>query len=181
LVFRYVSWIRRIHQRAIWDSAPPDLVSLTAMDSDLTYSWWKQLIPYLIAIITMKAMVLMPLLLPHISTALLAFAQGALEYLNPSVQVVFAMAVFPIIMNVIQFCIVDQFIKAGRTDTVEDKEEEDTEYTRIATDEEEQRYKPSNIALRPMGSPVIRRNSSNVSSPRWSHDEDWSRISGRSE
>jgi hypothetical protein len=151
------------------------------MDSDLTYSWWKQLIPYLIAIITMKAMVLMPLLLPHISTALLAFAQGALEYLNPSVQVVFAMAVFPIIMNVIQFCIVDQFIKAGRTDTVEDKEEEDTEYTRIATDEEEQRYKPSNIALRPMGSPVIRRNSSNVSSPRWSHDEDWSRISGRSE
>lgn len=90
----------------------------------LTTSWWRQLIPYLVSIVIMKLMVLLPLTLPHISSGLIRFGQSLLAYLSPSVQVVFVMALFPLVMNVIQFCVVDQVIKAGK-DIAEDKDEEE--------------------------------------------------------
>lgn len=95
----------------------------------LTSSWWRQLIPYLTAVLTMKVLVLLPLTLPGISTLLLRFGHAAIEYLSPSVQVIFVMAIFPLIMNVVQFCLVDQVIKAGRVEEVEEDG-----YERVATD-----------------------------------------------
>lgn len=91
----------------------------------------------------MKLLVVLPLTLPHISTALLRFGHASLEYLNPQVQIVLVMALFPVCMNIIQFCIFDQIIKAGKGDTKdgdgddEDKEDEDDEegggYRRVPT------------------------------------------------
>ena len=57
-------------------------------------SLWKQLIPYIIGIIYMKAVVLLPMLLP-VSTILLRFAHGFLTYDNLSARYVFIMA-FPL-------------------------------------------------------------------------------------
>lgn len=92
-------------------------------------SWWKQLVPYLVSMVFMKLLVVLPLTLPHISTALLRFGHDTLEYLSPQVQIVFVMAVFPVIMNIIQFCIFDQIIKAGKAghdgDDDEDKGDEE--------------------------------------------------------
>ena len=62
----------------------------------------------------MKLVVLLPLTLPGISTILLKIGHAAIDYLSPSVQVVFVMAVFPLIMNVVQFCLIDQVIKGGK-------------------------------------------------------------------
>lgn len=90
------------------------------------YSWWRQLVPYLLSMVFMKLLVVLPLTLPHISTALLRFGQAMLEYLSPSVQIVFVMAVFPVIMNIFQFCIFDQIIKAGKGDA-KGEEEDDKE------------------------------------------------------
>lgn len=90
----------------------------------------------------MKFLVVLPLTLPHISTGLLRFGHATLEYLSPRVQIVFVMAIFPVIMNIIQFCIFDQIIKAGKGDAKdgagdeEDKEDEDDEgdgYRRVPT------------------------------------------------
>jgi hypothetical protein len=67
----------------------------------------------------MKILVLLPLTLPGISTLLLRFGHAAIEYLSPSVQVIFVMMIFPLIMNVIQGCLVDQVIKAGKGDHVD--------------------------------------------------------------
>ncbi|ODO11820.1 hypothetical protein I350_00604 [Cryptococcus amylolentus CBS 6273] len=75
--------------------------------------WWKQLLTYLMSIITMKLLVLLPLTLPRISDFLLRLGHWLLDYLSPSAQVIFVMAVFPLIMNIVQFCLVDQVIKAS--------------------------------------------------------------------
>lgn len=87
-----------------------------------TYSWWKQLVTYVFSIIIMKLVVLLPLTLPHISDLLLGLGHSMLAYFSPSVQVIFVMAVFPLIMNIVQFCLVDQVIKAGGK--IDDDEEE---------------------------------------------------------
>jgi hypothetical protein len=63
----------------------------------------------------MKLLVILPLTLPYISTALLRMGHYLLDYLNPKVQIVFVMALFPVVMNIIQICIFDQIIKAGKT------------------------------------------------------------------
>jgi hypothetical protein len=73
----------------------------------LTPSWARQLQPYLAAVITMKLIVLLMLTLPGISGALIRWSQGMLGYLSLDVQVVFVLAIFPVIMN-------DQVIKAGK-------------------------------------------------------------------
>ncbi|GFZ44722.1 hypothetical protein JCM24511_02447 [Saitozyma sp. JCM 24511] len=99
-------------------------------------TWWRQIIPYLLSIITMKLLVLLPLTLPGISELLLRFGHALLQYLSPSVQVVFVMALFPLVMNVIQFCLVDQVIKGGKGDEAKDEEEEeDGGYERVPTRE----------------------------------------------
>ncbi|EIW73201.1 hypothetical protein TREMEDRAFT_26192, partial [Tremella mesenterica DSM 1558] len=74
--------------------------------------WWQQLIPYLISIILMKLLVLLPLTLPGISPLIIRLGHDLLAYLNPDAQVIFVMAIFPLIMNILQFCLVDQVIKA---------------------------------------------------------------------
>lgn len=62
----------------------------------------------------MKLVVLLPLTLPGISTILLRVGHAAIDYLSPSVQVVFVMMIFPLIMNVVQFCLIDQVIKGPK-------------------------------------------------------------------
>ena len=110
----------------------------------------------------MKFLVVLPLTLPHISTGLLRFGHATLEYLSPRIQIVFVMAIFPVIMNIIQFCIFDQIIKAGKGDTKdgdtddEDKGDEDDEgggYRRVPTQDIEstprvQRQRPSGARRR---------------------------------
>ncbi|WWC66574.1 uncharacterized protein I206_100477 [Kwoniella pini CBS 10737] len=76
--------------------------------------WCKQLAPYLMSIITMKILVLLPLTLPGISRALITWSHNMLDFLGPRGQVIFVMAIFPLVMNVVQFCLVDQVIKAGK-------------------------------------------------------------------
>lgn len=68
----------------------------------------------------MKVFVILPLTLPGISTLLLRFGHAAIEYLSPDFQVIFVMMIFPLIMNVIQGCLVDQVIKAGKIDELEE-------------------------------------------------------------
>lgn len=94
------------------------------------------------SMVFMKFLVVLPLTLPHISTGLLRFGHATLEYLSPRIQIIFVMAIFPVIMNIIQFCIFDQIIKAGKGDLKdgdaddEDKEDEDDDgegYRRVPT------------------------------------------------
>ncbi|ORX41273.1 Vaculolar membrane protein-domain-containing protein [Kockovaella imperatae] len=92
--------------------------------------WWKQLIPYILSIIVMKLLVLLPLTLPRISDLLLRFGHFLLQSFAPSVQVVFVMAFFPLVMNIVQFCIVDQVIKASGMS----EEDGADEYQRIPTE-----------------------------------------------
>jgi hypothetical protein len=65
--------------------------------------------------VSMKLLVILPLTLPYISTALLRMGHYLLDYLNPKLQIIFVMAFFPVVMNIIQICIFDQIIKAGKT------------------------------------------------------------------
>jgi hypothetical protein len=65
--------------------------------------------------VAMKLLVILPLTLPYISTALLRMGHYLLDYLNPKLQIIFVMAFFPVVMNIIQICIFDQIIKAGKT------------------------------------------------------------------
>ncbi|OXC71063.1 hypothetical protein AYX13_00481 [Cryptococcus neoformans] len=98
--------------------------------------WWKQLLTYVFSIIIMKLLVLLPLTLPRISDLLLHLGHYMLEYFSPSVQVIFVMAIFPLIMNIVQFCLVDQVIKAGgKTDDeqgrIRDTGDEEEGYSRV--------------------------------------------------
>lgn len=82
----------------------------------------------------MKLLVLLPLTLPGISGLLIGFGHNLLEYLSPSVQVVFVMALFPLVMNIIQFCLVDQVIKGGKEEEYgkgEDEEDMLDDYERL--------------------------------------------------
>ncbi|WRT63998.1 uncharacterized protein IL334_000925 [Kwoniella shivajii] len=86
--------------------------------------WCKQLVPYLMSIITMKLLVLLPLTLPGISGALIDWSHNLLDHIGPRSQVIVSMAIFPLVMNILQFCLVDQVIKAGKDDDdVNDDEE----------------------------------------------------------
>lgn len=78
----------------------------------------------------MKLVVLLMLTLPGLSGALIRWSQDMLGYFSLDVQVVFVLAIFPVIMNVFQFCVMDQVIKAGKG--AEHKEHSTDEY-----DEEE--------------------------------------------
>lgn len=115
------AWPGRICLWQLWDTSTAQIASASVSRSD--DSWGRQLVPYLAAIIVMKLLVLLPLTLPGISTALVWFGQAILSVLSPAAQVIFVMAIFPLVMNVLQFCIVDQLIKSV-----------DAEYERIDTE-----------------------------------------------
>jgi hypothetical protein len=124
----------------------------------LINSWWRQLAPYLISMIFMKLLVVLPLTLPYISTALLRFGHDMLDFLQPSIQIVFVMAVFPVIMNIVQFCIFDQIIKAGKEGESEGDKGEHTEdggeggYRRVPTRDIESSPRSDRMRRRPSGS-----------------------------
>lgn len=104
---------------------------------ELTASWVRQLQPYLAAVVTMKLIVLLTLTLPGISGGLIRWGQSILGFLSLDVQVVFVLAIFPVIMNVFQFCVMDQVIKAGKGAEAKERGEPD-EYD----DEEMDGYEP---------------------------------------
>lgn len=110
---------------------PPQIAMCVLAMDGADDSWWRQLIPYLIAVLIMKILVILPLTLPGISTLLLRFGHAAIEYLSPSLQVVFVMMIFPCIMNVLQATLVDQVIKAGKVEEIEEEG-----YERVADDVE---------------------------------------------
>ncbi|KAL1407131.1 hypothetical protein Q8F55_006545 [Vanrija albida] len=99
--------------------------------------WGRQLQPYLLAVVTMKLIVLLPLTLPKISSILIRFGQSLLSWLSVDSQVIFVLAIFPVIMNVFQFCVMDQLIKAGKGADAKD-EQDDEGYD----DDEEGGYRP---------------------------------------
>jgi hypothetical protein len=88
----------------------------------------------------MKLVVLIPLTLPGISDHLISFAHNILSVLSLDAQVVFVLAVFPTIMNVFQFCVVDQLIKAGKG--AEQKIEHDSDYDLDDEEEGTRMYRP---------------------------------------
>jgi hypothetical protein len=124
----------------------------------LIISWWRQLLPYTLAVISLKSVVLLPLLLPGISTSLFHFAQALLGFLSPSVQVIFVMAIFPVVMNVFQFCVVDQIIKAGR-DELGRGNSPAPDYDLVPLEDEES-FVPRTAPMLGHPSPVLRRTSS---------------------
>lgn len=81
----------------------------------------------------MKLLVLLPLTLPHISTFFLSLGQSLLEYLSPDAQVIFTMSIFPLLMNMIQFCLIDQIVKASKDK--DDRDDDDEGYHRVPTRE----------------------------------------------
>lgn len=93
----------------------------------LTLSWGRQLQPYLAAVVTMKLIVILPLTLPKISNAIIRWGQSMLSWLPIDGQVIFVLAIFPVIMNVFQFCVMDQVIKAGKGTDPKDREHSDVD------------------------------------------------------
>lgn len=90
----------------------------------------------------MKLIVLLALTLPGMSGGLIRWGQSMLAFLSLDVQVVFVLAIFPITMNVFQFCVMDQVIKAGkgaeakeRGDGEDDDDEEMDGYEPVPTRE----------------------------------------------
>ncbi|WWD09224.1 hypothetical protein V865_007346 [Kwoniella europaea PYCC6329] len=107
--------------------------------------WWKQLAPYIMSIITMKLLVLLPLTLPGISKSLIDWSHNLLDHLGAKSQVIFVMAIFPLVMNVLQFCLVDQVIKAGgKEDEDEDHNDRAGDYQRIRGHEDDIAYENGN-------------------------------------
>ena len=103
--------------------------------TDPETSWWRQLAPYLLSIIVMKLLVLLPLTLPYISDGLIHMGHVLLGWLSPSVQIIFVMALFPLVMNIVQFCIVDQVIKAGQSNKDLNMDDEESGYHAVPTRE----------------------------------------------
>lgn len=114
----------------------------------------------------MKLIVLLPLTLPHISASLIRGSQSLLSWFNPDAQVIFVLAIFPMIMNVLQFVTIDQLIKAGKgpedkTRDLEaaghsDDEDDDNLYQRVPAHEDDDathRRPPSISGSTPPASP----------------------------
>ena len=95
----------------------------------------------------MKLLVLLPLTLPRISVSLIQFGHALLQYLSPPAQVIFVMAIFPLVMTVLQFCLVDQVIKAGKEQEKEGDEEEGG-YSRVPTREAEIEATPRGLTVK---------------------------------
>ena len=94
----------------------------------------------------MKLIVLLPLTLPRISALLVGFGHALLDYLSPSVQVIFVLALFPLIMNVVQFCLVDQVIKADK-EISKDIGEDESGYSRVATRDSDVEATPRGLSV----------------------------------
>lgn len=105
----------------------------------------------------MKLLVVLPLTLPYISTGLLRFGHDVLDFLHPSIQIIFVMAIFPVIMNIVQFCIFDQIIKAGKdTEGSKGEDSDDAEggggaYQRVPTRDIESSPRSDRMRRRPSG------------------------------
>lgn len=136
--------------------------------------WLRQLQPYLAAVVTMKLIVILIVTLPGLSGALIRGTQSMLGYLSLDVQVIFVLAVFPVIMNVFQFCVMDQVIKAGKG--VEHKELRDQD------EEEMDGYAPvptREHARRASGTALSRTSSRSSSTASFSVPEERGLLEGR--
>ncbi|CAG8497760.1 3381_t:CDS:2 [Ambispora gerdemannii] len=74
-------------------------------------TWWlKQLSLFIIGLFTMKTIVV---LLIHIAPFLFKLGEWSIHWTesDPKLQIVFVMLIFPLIMNIVQFWLVDQVIK----------------------------------------------------------------------
>lgn len=74
-------------------------------------NWARQLIPYLSALITMKLCVVG--LFAIFPGPFVNLGNWVLDWMSATSQVIFVMMIFPLVMNVLQFCLVDQILKSG--------------------------------------------------------------------
>lgn len=130
----------------------------------------------------MKLIVILPLTLPKISNAIIRWGQSMLSWLPTDGQVIFVLAIFPVIMNVFQFCVMDQVIKAGKNEPKERRgtssddgdEEMDMEYQEVPTAEVEPGHstpRRRNSSLRDL-TKAVSRSSSVTSTPLLSAADD---------
>ncbi|CDZ98655.1 Protein of unknown function DUF3661, vaculolar transmembrane [Phaffia rhodozyma] len=78
-------------------------------DGDVRYSFWaKQCFVYVSCLLGMKGVVV---IIFSIWPGIFGFGSWILSWLDPHGQVVFVMAIFPLIMNVVQFTIIDTILK----------------------------------------------------------------------
>ncbi|KAI9274685.1 vacuolar membrane protein-domain-containing protein, partial [Phascolomyces articulosus] len=94
--------------------------------------WLKQLTVYIASLILMKLCVI---LLFHLFPQLSDFGHWVLQWTmgDYKLQVVFVMLIFPLIMNIIQFWIIDTIVKHNSTIRLNQDEEDDV----LITDDEE--------------------------------------------
>ncbi|KAL1924295.1 uncharacterized protein VTP21DRAFT_7330 [Calcarisporiella thermophila] len=102
--------------------------------------WSKQCALFIVALIIMKAVVL---LLFSLMPFLVDFGRWSLAWSmgNTKLQVVFVMLIFPLIMNIVQFWLVDQIVKKKtRKDIRLEKEDEEAfnEFLALHSDEEDE-------------------------------------------
>jgi len=109
---------------------PPESIKSGHYGWSPRYTWWlKQCLIYFIGLILMKLFVyfLFAALpwLPWVGDWALRWTKG-----NQALEITFVMFVFPLIMNVIQYYIIDSFIMEKRT--------EDQEYERVHSQDQDE-------------------------------------------
>ncbi|KAJ9097680.1 hypothetical protein QFC21_004717 [Naganishia friedmannii] len=105
--------------------------NLTPVHGTSPNSWAKQLGVYLAALLVMKIFVLV-LFAFALDPVLLPLAGWILDWMRAWSQIVFVMAVFPLFMNIIQFCLIDSLIK-GREVGSDDAGDSEYHYTAAST------------------------------------------------
>ncbi|KAJ9123903.1 hypothetical protein QFC22_000693 [Naganishia vaughanmartiniae] len=90
-------------------------------------SWAKQLGIYLTALLIMKIFVLV-LFAFTLDPILLPLAGWILNWMRTWSQVVFVMAIFPLFMNIIQFCLIDSLIKGRELGSDDDQASSEAGY-----------------------------------------------------
>ncbi|KZW04468.1 hypothetical protein EXIGLDRAFT_636054 [Exidia glandulosa HHB12029] len=79
-------------------------------DPPSLFYWSRQAAVYIVSLLCMKIIVLLIVsFLPFLSSA----SEWLLSWLSASLQVIFVMGIFPIVMNILQFWIVDTILKAS--------------------------------------------------------------------
>ncbi len=104
---------------------PPESIKSGYYGTPPRVSWWlKQSLIYFLGLLGMKSCVFFIFhLLPwigHVGDWALRWTEG-----NEALQIAFVMLIFPLIMNAMQYYIIDIFIKGGKTPEKDDEREED--------------------------------------------------------
>ena len=103
---------------------PPESIQSGNYGSPPRYTWWmKQSLIYFLGLLGMKFCVfILFALFPWLGRV----GDWALEWTegNEALQVAFVMLIFPLIMNALQYYIIDTFIKKGNTDDDDSKDDD---------------------------------------------------------